>query len=84
MCGYCCIGLTCGCRRLNMTFVCRHDLCVFFLYPIVGFGFSSTCYDMMLFVVLLRRFICVGAIQTGKVNSISQRYQIIVITALKN
>ena len=31
---------------------------------------------VMLFVVLLTRFICVGAIQTSKTNLINQRYQI--------
>ena len=40
--------------------------------------------DVMLFVVLLQQFICVGAIQTGKSNLISRIYQIMVISILKN
>ena len=37
-------------------------------------GLSSACYEVVLFVVLLRRFIFVGAIQTGKVDLINLIY----------
>ena len=57
-----------------------------------AFGLSSACYDVMLFVVLLHRFIDVGVIQTCKTNLISQIYQImlrievvdIIVTILSN
>ena len=39
---------------------------------------------MVLFVILLQRFIYVGAIQTGKVDLISRKYQIMVVSMLKN
>ena len=48
------------------------------------FDLSSTCYDVMFFVILLRRFIFVGAIQTSKTDSISQIYQIMVVDMLNN
>ena len=48
------------------------------------FGLSSTCYDMVLFVISLWHFICVGVIQIDKANLISRRHQIIVVTMLKN
>ena len=48
------------------------------------FGLSSAYYDMVLFVVLLQRFVYVGVIQTGKVDLISQIYQIMVVGMLKN
>ena len=51
---------------------------------IAPFGSSFSCYDEVLFVVLLRRFICVGAIETGKTDLISQRYQMMVVSMLKN
>ena len=47
------------------------------------FGLSSACYDVVLFVILLRCFICMRAIQIGKTNLIN-RYQIIVVSMLKN
>ena len=47
------------------------------------FGLSSTCYDMVFFVVLLE-FVYVGEIQTGKEDLISQIYQIMVVSMLKN
>ena len=47
------------------------------------FSLSLTYYDMMLFIILLQRFIYMRAIQTSKIDSINQRYQIIVIM-LKN
>ena len=50
---------------------------------IAVFGLSSTCYDMVLFVVLLRHFICVKA-QTSKTDLINRIYQIIVVSILKN
>ena len=48
------------------------------------FGLLSACYDVMLFVVLLRRFIFVGATQTSKADLISPRSQIMVVSMLKN
>ena len=39
---------------------------------------------MILFVVILRRFIYEGTIQTSKIDSISQIYQIMVVSMLKN
>ena len=50
----------------------------------MAFGTSSTCYDTVLFVLLLRRFIYVGAIETGKADLISRRYQLMVVGVLKN
>ena len=41
--------------------VCRHLM--------AKFGLSLTCYNVMLFVVLLRCFICVEAILKSKVDS---------------
>ena len=38
----------------------------------------------MLFVVLLLCFICVEAIQTRKTDSMSRKYQIMVVGMLKN
>ena len=35
------------------------------------FGLSSTCYDMILFIILLRRFIYVREIQIIKTDMIS-------------
>ena len=40
--------------------------------------------DEVLFVVLLWRFICMGAIQTDKVDMINQIYQIMIVNMLKN
>ena len=48
------------------------------------FGLSSAYYIVVLFVILSRRFICVVAIQTGKADLISPRFQIMVISILKN
>ena len=48
------------------------------------FVLSLAYYNVMLFVVLLHRFICVGAIQTHMTYLISQRYQIMIVTILKN
>ena len=42
------------------------------------------CYDVVLFVILLRLFIRVRTIQTGNVDLINQRYQIMIISMLKN
>ena len=41
-------------------------------------------YDMIFFVVLLRHFIFMQAIWIGKTDSISQKYQIMVVSMLKN
>ena len=40
---------------------------------------SLVCYNVMFFV-----FFCVRTIQTGKTDSISQKYQIMVISILNN
>ena len=50
----------------------------------MAFSLSSACYDVVLFIVLLRHLICVGAIQTGKEDLIIPRYQIMVVSMLKN
>ena len=42
--------------------VCHCFIDVWFVAILLTFGLSSACYDMVLFVVLLWRFICVGAI----------------------
>ena len=52
-------------------------------YLITAFDLTSACYDLILFVVLLRRFIYVGAIQIDKIDLISQIYQIMVVSILK-
>ena len=49
-----------------------------------SFGLLSACYDVLLFIISLRHFICIGAIMTNKVNLISPRYQIMVVGMLKN
>ena len=54
------------------------------IFGFSSFGLSSACYDVVLFVVLLQCFICVGVIQTSKANLISRRYQIMVVNMLKN
>ena len=46
-------------------------------------GLSSTCYDVVLFVILLRCFICQEVIQIDKTNLINQRYQIMIVSILK-
>ena len=69
-----------------------HFIDVWFVIILSMFGLSSfyrrlVCHrfiDVVLFVVLLQRFICVGAIQTTKIDLTSRRYQIIVINMLKN
>ena len=40
--------------------------------------------NVVLFIVLLQHFICVGAIQTDKADLFSQRYRIMIIGMLKN
>ena len=40
--------------------------------------------DVILFVILLRHFIYVGAIQTSKTYLIGQRYKIMIVNTLKN
>ena len=49
-----------------------------------AFGLLLACYDVMLFVVLLRHFIFIGATQTSKADLISPRSQIMVVGMLKN
>ena len=51
---------------------------------ITVFGLSSTYYNVVLFIMFLRRFICVGAIQTSKADLINRRYQIMVVNMFKN
>ena len=51
---------------------------------IATFGLSSDYYDVMSFVIFLQRFICVGMIQTKKTDFISLRYQITIVSILKN
>ena len=53
-------------------------------FDLLTFGLSSAYYKVMLIVVLLRRFICVGAVQTGKAYLINQIYQIMIVSMLKN
>ena len=50
----------------------------------MAFGLSPICYDVVLFVILLWCFICVEDIQTGKTDSMSRKYQIMVVGLLKN
>ena len=40
----------------------------------MAFGLSSACYNVVLFVVLLQRFIRVRAIQISKTDLINRRY----------
>ena len=40
----------------------------------MAFGLSSACYNVVLFVVLLQRFIRVRAIQISKMDLINRRY----------
>ena len=52
---------------------------IWFVVILLAFGLSFACYDVMLFVVLLYCFICVGeVIQTSKANLISRIYQIMI------
>ena len=58
---------------------------LYFFYVVVilsAFGLSSACYDIVLFIVLLRYFICAWAIQTDKADLISQIYQIMVVVSI--
>ena len=54
------------------------------LHFITVLSLSLVCYETVFFIVLLQRFIYVDAIHIGKTNSISRRYQIIVVRMLKN
>ena len=60
-----------------LVFSCCHCL-------IAVLGLLLACYDLVLFIVLLRRFICVRVIQIGKTDLISQKYQIMIVSRLKN
>ena len=51
---------------------------------ITTFCLSLAYYSVVLFIILLRHFICVKAIQTDKADLISQMYQIMVVSILKN
>ena len=62
-----------------MYFLVFRDRCL-----ITSFSLSLVCYDAVFYVVLLLHFICIGAIQTSKIDSINRKYQIIVIGILKN
>ena len=45
--------------------------CFCVVFVLSAFGLSSICYDIVLFVVLLRRFISVRAIRTYKTDLIN-------------
>ena len=45
---------------------------------------SSTCYNVVFFVVLLSRFIYVESIKGNKADSMSSKYHIMVNNMLKN
>ena len=47
---------------------------------IVIFCLSSACYDVVLFVVLLQRFIFLEPIQTNTTDMISRIYQIMIVS----
>ena len=47
-----------------------------------SFGLSSARYNMVVFIALLRYFICAWTIQTNKADLISQIYQIMVIMSI--
>ena len=61
--------------RFYLLFLCCHRL-------IEVFDLLSACYDVVLFI--RRPFICMGMIQIGKMDSISSRYQIMVLAILNN
>ena len=48
------------------------------------FDLLFICYVVVFFVILLRRFIFMEAIQIGKTDSISRIYQIMVVNILNN
>ena len=48
------------------------------------FDLLFICYVVVFFVILLKRFIFVEAIQIGKTDSISRIYQIMVVSILNN
>ena len=56
---------------------------IWFFVVLSTLGLSSFI-DMVLFIVLLQCFICLGAIQTNKVDLINKRYQIMIVNILKN
>ena len=51
-----------------------------FHYLVTTFRLSSVCYDVVLFVVLLRRFICVGAIDFVTRNLVLGLYSTRMVT----
>ena len=55
-----------------------------YYHRIASFGLSLACYDIMLFIILLQRFICKVTIHTSKVNLISRIYQIMTVSKLNN
>ena len=59
---------------------------LFFCIVVVlsAFGLSLSCYNVVLFVILFRRFIYVRTIRIDKTDLISPKYQIIVLNILKN
>ena len=48
------------------------------------FDLLLTCYDIIFFIVLLRRFIFMEAIHIDKTDLINQRYQNMIVNILKN
>ena len=66
-------------------FLCyRRFINVWFIFILSMFGLLSAYYDVILFVILLQRFICVRTIQIDKIDMINQIYQIMIVSILKN
>ena len=88
------LGLKSPYESFFLSFFCliklfSHENLGFILFFVLSlfyrlFGLSSACYYMVLFVVLLRCFIYVRAIQTCKEDLINQIYQIIVVSMFQN
>ena len=66
----------------KMVILRRFRFILFFLY--CNRFINILFYDVVLFIVLLRRFICLKAIQTSKIDLIDRRYQIMVDSILNN
>ena len=60
----------------------RHRLVCHLL--IATLSLSLTCYDVVLFVVLLTVLYLCGVIQTSKMNLINPIYQIMIVSLLNN
>ena len=48
----------------------------------MAFGLLSIGYNVVLFIIMLQCFICMGEIQTSKMDLISQIYQIMIVNML--